>query len=133
MTFGLNILKDVPDLAVRPNDDRVPPHLAALRAGAVGPAHLAAGIGEQRKWKSIFLRKGRVNLYRVLANAYDLHIQRLKFADSITESGALDDSARCVRLGVKPEYGCFAPIVAQAGGPAGVIFERKAGRHLADG
>lgn len=112
MTFWLNVCKDAPNLAIRPNDNRIPPDLPVLSASAVGPADLAAGIGQQGIWKLILPGKGRVGLDRVHADTQNLGIQRLKFADSITESGPLDNSARRVGLRVKPQRDRLPSIVA---------------------
>jgi hypothetical protein len=56
--------------------------------------------------------KGCIGLHRVQANTQDLGVQRLKFADSITESSPLDNSARCVSLRVKPQHDRLLSIVA---------------------
>lgn len=112
MPLGPNVLKDAPDRAVRPNDHRIPPDFSGLGASAIGPANLAVAIGQQGVWKLIFSGKGRVDRHWIHADTQNLRVQRLKVADSITESGALGNSARCIGLRVKPQHHRFPPKIA---------------------
>ena len=112
MTFWLNICKDALNLAIRPNDNRIPPDLPGLRAGAVGSADLTVSIGQQGVGKVIPPGKGRVGLYRVHTDAQNLRLQRLKFVDSITESGPLNNSARRIGLRVEPQHDRLPSIVS---------------------
>ncbi len=102
MTFWLNVFKYVSDLSIRANDNRIPPDLSGLGTGVVGPADLAVDIGQQGVWKLILSSEGCVGLFRVHTDTQNLGVQGLKFADSITESGPLNNSARCVGFRIEP-------------------------------
>lgn len=77
--------------------------ILGARAGAAGEPERALGIAQQRKIERVFLGESGVLLNAVEARPKHYDILLVKVILLVAEPAALDRSARCTSLGIKPD------------------------------
>jgi len=100
--------------------------------GAVGDADFAFGVAQQRKRKVELFGEARVVFGLIEAGAEDLDVFLFVVADEVPEPGTFRRSARCIRLGEKPEHDFLAAEVTELHAPAVVIGDIELRRRIAN-
>jgi hypothetical protein len=99
-------------------------------AGTVGLADLTGCVREKWEWEIMLVRKRRLRVDRVRADAQDLSVVLFELTGSITEPDALDRSARRISTGIEPQDYGPSSVIAKAHITAGMVLYQEIRRQV---
>jgi hypothetical protein len=134
MIARIHLVIDSGELAVFVNQETHTTSVTRLTVStsAIRHSYAPVGIAQQREGKVVFLGKAGILFDIVEADAEDLNIVLIEVANLVAEPATLDRSARCVGLGIKPEYNFASAQFRECDLLALVTFESELRRRFAN-